>query len=167
MYYTLILVTLLLPFKASAQADTLNQYNAEGERTGWWLVYLDEQLKEVKDSSKATHLKYTIYKGKFDYYNMGTIGSKKSPVIFPESDTLLVNGLKLLNGEYRSNHKNGQTQFILVAKNGVFVDYKEFYPNGQLKTHFDYTEVCGEKPYQWCIYMYEKDGALKYKGYSR
>lgn len=148
------------------QADTLNRTDENGERTGWWVVYLDNNLKEVKDSSEATHFNYALYQGKFSYYNMGAIGTKKTPVIFPASDTLEVNGIKLLNGEYKSNYPDGSVRFVLTVDQGIFVDYKEYYKNGNLNTHFKYTPECGT-PYHCCILMYNKDGSLKYEGTNR
>jgi len=68
-----------------SQTDTLNRTNASGERYGWWIVYLDNNLEEVKDSADATHCHYTMYKGKFNYYNMGPIGTKKRPLFFQET----------------------------------------------------------------------------------
>lgn len=149
-----------------SQSDTLNRFDAAGERTGWWIVYLDDNLDQVKDSSAATHFHYTLYKGKFNYYNMGAIGSDKTPVIFPESDTLVINGLKLLNGVYRSNFKNGKTRFELTVENGIFVDYKEYYENGNINTHFKYIAECGT-PFHGCILMYNKDGSVKFEGTNR
>lgn len=163
----LIFLTLLLcTFISSAQVDTLNRTDANGERYGWWIVYLDDNLEEVTDTAEATHYHYTLYEGKFNYYNMGAIGTKKTPVIFPTSDTLETNGIKLLNGEYRSNYPNGQVRFILTVNQGVFTDYKEYFENGNLNTHFKYTPECGT-PIHCCIIMYNKDGSLKFEGTNR
>ncbi|MBK6951013.1 MAG: hypothetical protein IPH24_02920 [Crocinitomicaceae bacterium] len=163
-----ILLSILILFgvKAIAQSDTLNKTNADGARYGWWIVYLDDNLEAVKDSADATHYHYTIYSGKYNYYNMGAIGTKKTPVIFPASDTLETNGIKLLNGEYKSNYKNGKLRFVLTVENGIFVDYKEYYENGNLNTHFKYTPECGT-PIHCCILMYNEDGSLKYEGTNR
>lgn len=159
--------TLILFFTASnfcfTQTDTLNRINSSGERYGWWIVYLDDNLLDVKDSTDATHFHYTLYNGKFNYYNMGAIGTKKNPVIFPLSDTLVSNGIKLMHGEYKSNYPNGNIHFVLSVNKGIFYDYKEYYKNGQLKTHFKYTPECGT-PYHCCVTVYNKDGSLKYNG---
>ena len=74
-----------------------------------------------------------------------------------------INGIKLLNGEYKSNFPSGKTWFVLTVENGIFIDYKEYYENGNLNTHFKYTAECGT-PIHCCIYMYNKDGTLKYEG---
>jgi glycogen debranching enzyme len=157
------LLLLIVPFISIAQSDTLNKTNTNGERYGWWIVYLNDNLEAVKDTADATHYHYTLYTGKFNHYNMGAIGTKKTPVIFPASDTLETNGLKLLNGEYKSNFKSGSLRFVLTVQNGIFVDYKEYYENGNLNTHFKYTVECGT-PIHICILMYNEDGSLKYEG---
>jgi hypothetical protein len=159
----LFILLLAFAFVSRAQSDTLNKVNAKGERYGWWIVYLDDNLEAVKDTADATHYHYTMYSGKFNYYNMGAIGTKKTPVIFPSSDTLETNGLKLLNGEYKSNFKSGKLRFVLKVENGIFVDYKEYYENGNLNTHFKYTIECGT-PNHYCVLVYNEDGSLKYEG---
>jgi len=58
----------------NSQSDSLNKYDSNGEKTGKWVVYLDEYLGEVKDSSKAKYVRYDWYKGKFSYFQMGVIG---------------------------------------------------------------------------------------------
>ena len=149
-----------------SQSDTLNRINSDGEKTGWWIIYLDNDLKQLKDSVGATHCRYTYYTGKFDHYNMGTIGSNKSPVQFPPSDTLSFENLKLLNGEYISNHKNGEARFVLTAINGILTEYKEYYSNGQLKTHFIYSKECGS-PIRGCLKTFDKEGNLTYEGHNQ
>ncbi|MFA7273689.1 MAG: hypothetical protein WC044_07460 [Crocinitomicaceae bacterium] len=148
-----------------AQSDTLNRVDANNHKTGWWMVYLDPYLAETTDSTKAAYLKYTYYKGKFDYFNMGKIGAKKHPVV--SSTKTSQSGIVLLNGDYKSNFKNGQTRFVLSAKNGKLIEYKEYYSNGVLKIRFDYTASCGDHPFQYCIYQYRKNGVLKHTSTTR
>ena len=154
------LVTILFQ-SVVAQIDTLNRYDKNNKKTGWWIVYLDSDLAVIEDSTKAVYYRYSYFDGKFDYFNMGRIGTKKNPVIAPSGEK--VKELKLLNGEYRANHSNGQTRFVLSASKGKLIYYKEYYSNGVLKTHFDYTQSCGDTPFHYCIYQYNKDGSLKNK----
>ncbi|UKN03756.1 hypothetical protein K6119_09655 [Paracrocinitomix mangrovi] len=149
-----------------AQSDTLNLYNTNGEKKGWWVIYLDHNLEQVDDSTKATHCRYTYYTGKFDHYNMGAIGTKKTPVIFPKNDTLTFGGLTMLNGTYSSNYKGGKIHFELSADAGILKEYKEYYKNGQLKTHLIYSEKCGA-PIRGCIKLYDENGKLTYDGTNR
>lgn len=151
---------------AIAQTDTLNRLDNNGEKVGWWLVYLDQDLKQIKDSSGATYCKLTLYTGKFDHYNMGKIGSKKFPVESSESDTLYYKGYKLLNGTYTSNYKNGKVRFELTASNGILTEYKEFYENGQIKTQIIYSNQCGT-PLRCCIKQYDESGNLTFDGVNQ
>lgn len=158
----LLLIFLAITFSSQitiAQNDTLNRFDQNHKKTGWWVDYLDKNLASTEDTSEAKYYRYSYYEGKFDYYNMGRIGSEKHAVIAPESN-ISQNKIQALNGEYKVNYDNGQTKYFLSAKNGRFLEYKEYYDNGNLKTHFDYTKSCGDTPFEYCIYLYKKDGTL-------
>ncbi len=155
-----ILALALFSLSAISQNDTLNRYDSNQKKIGWWKVYLDKDLAETKDTSKANYFKYSYYEGKFDYFNSGKIGSKKNPVIAPISDES-GEEIPALSGEYKANHSNGHTKYVYVAEEGKLLEYREYYKNGTLKTHFDYKENCGVTPFQFCIYLYKKDGTLK------
>jgi hypothetical protein len=161
-----MLLIVLCSASSFAQSDTLNQLDASLEKSGWWIIYLDDDLKQLKDSTGASYCRYTFYTGKFDHYNMGTIGSKKNPIQFPESDTLKIGNFKWLNGDYIANHKNGNVHFILSAKSGILTEYKEFYANGILKSHLIYSKECGA-PIRTCIKSYDKHEKLTYSGHNR
>lgn len=147
---------------AISQVDTLNNIDVNNEKTGWWIIYLDQDLAVTTDMSKAKYYKFSYFDGKFDYFNTGKLGTNKNPVIATAS-SLVNNDIPALNGEYKANYCNGQTRFILIAQNGKLKEYKEFYKTGTLKTRFDYTESCGDTPFHYCIYLFKKDGSLKTK----
>lgn len=157
-----ILAILVIYQSAIAQSDTMNRFDANNKKTGWWLVYLDKDLAITEDTKKANYYRYSYFEGKFDYFNMGRISTRKNPVIAPTSFKSN-NEIKPLDGEYIANYSNGQGRFILIAQNGKLIEYKEFYKNGILKTRFDYTESCGDSSFHYCIYLYKKDGSLKIK----
>ena len=149
-----------------SQSDTLNQLNSNLEKTGWWITYLNKDLAKTSDSTQAKYYRYSYFEGKFNYYSMGPIGTKKSPVIGPTS--MQSDGeIPALHGEYKANYNNGQTQFILKAENGRFTEYLEYYKNGNLKTRYDYTKSCGNSLLEYCIYQYKKNGELKMEGRLR
>lgn len=158
----LSLLVLLLTCKiASAQSDTLNRLDANNEKIGWWKVYLDKDLGKTEDLSKAIYFKYSYFVGKFDYYSMGRIGTKRnpvSPVLTKVNDVFMA-----LDGEYKANFSDGQPRFILIAQDGKLQEYKEFYKNGKVKHVFKYNETCGDTSFHYCIYLYKKDGTLKTK----
>jgi len=147
-----------------AQTDTLNRTDEKGHKTGWWITFLDKNLKELPSSQGATHCKYAYFHQRFNTYNMGPLGTKDSPVEFPPNDTLTLNGYKLLNGEYVARYQNGKIRYRLNAMNGVLLLYEEFFSNGALKTRIDYSPTCG-RPVKACIETWNKQGKKK-RGYT-
>ncbi len=145
-----------------SQADTINLFDSNHEKVGWWLTYLDKDLAETKDSSNAVYFKYSYFDGKFDYFKTSKLGTNKNPVIAP---TPIKTDLKIkpLHGEYKANFKNGKTRFSLTSQNGRLLEYQEYYKNGNLKHVFKYTESCGDTEFHYCIYLYNNDGSLKLK----
>lgn len=65
--FGLLLTVLIINVSASAQVDSFNQFDTNGKKVGWWIVYLDKDLKTVEDSSEATYYRYTLFDGKFNY----------------------------------------------------------------------------------------------------
>jgi antitoxin component YwqK of YwqJK toxin-antitoxin module len=162
-----LLLMLSVCQSAFSQNDTLNRYDSNEKKTGWWIVYLDDNLAELKDSSEATYYRFNLFKGNHECYNMGPIGTKKNPVIFPENNSTIKPGIQRLNGVYKANYKSGVLKFQLEVHDGKLTDYQEFYENGILKTHFDYTKSCGDSPFNYCVTTYKKDGSIKYEGYAK
>lgn len=159
----ILLITILISQFSRSQSDTLNQTDSNFQRKGWWIVYLDKDLALTKDTTEAVYYKFSYFDGKFDYFNMGRIGTRKNPVIAP-STLISKSEIEPLDGEYKANYTNGQARFVLIAKNGKLIEYKEYYKDGTLKTRFDYSESCGDTPFHYCIYQFTKNGELKYKG---
>jgi antitoxin component YwqK of YwqJK toxin-antitoxin module len=162
-----IILTLFVVFASCytySQVDTLNQVDAEGKKTGWWITYLNANLQVLKDSSGATHCMYNYYVTNNYTYRFGEgYGSKKTPIQFPENDTLKLGDYTLLDGKYITKHKNGNVRSAISASNGILIDFKMYYPNGQLKLEIIYSTECGA-PIKHCLKEYKKDGSLKYKG---
>jgi len=150
---------------AHPDINQLNRINEEGEKTGWWIVYLDDNLKQLEDSVGATHCMYNYFTGKFYHYSLGIggLGSKKTPLQFPAGDTLKLGNFNLLSGDYVTNYQSGNVQSVLSAENGIATEYKEYYPDGQLHLHFIYSAACGA-PIHMCLKEYDKSGMLKYDG---
>ena len=151
---------LILSTSILAQSEGINQYDANNEKTGWWIIYMDKNLKTVEDSSEASYYRYGYFIGKFNYYSMGPIGTRRNPMVPPESQQNS-NSLILLNGTYEGHYSNGRVRFRLKAKDGKFISYEEFYKTDVLKTFFDYTTSCGSTEFNFCISEYNKDGSLK------
>jgi hypothetical protein len=162
-----LLLALFICQSAFSQNDTLNQYDGNDNKKGWWVIYLDDDLAEVKDSSEATYYRLNLFKGDYGFYNMEPLGTKKNPVIFPENNSTPKSGMQPLNGVYKANYKNGVLKFRLEALGGRLTDYQEFYENGNMKTHYNYTKSCGDTPLHYCITNYKKDGTTKSQGTVR
>ncbi|MEN9999752.1 MAG: hypothetical protein RI922_2742 [Bacteroidota bacterium] len=147
---------------SKAQSDTLNRFDANNKKIGWWIVYLDCFLAISDDGNRINYYMFSYFDGKFNYFNIGKIGTKRNPVIRPASHKIS-SQTQPLDGEYKANFSNGQTRFVVNAQKGILKEYKEFRKDGTLKTRFDYTESCGDTPFHYCIYLYKKDGSLKTK----
>lgn len=157
-YFSFYLTLHLLLFSSDivGQTDTLNRKDAKGNKTGWWITYLDHNLKELTSDNGAMYCKYSFYFNHHNTYNMGPIGTKEHPVEFSRTDTLsyTFQTFKLLHGEYLSRYANGQIHYQLIAKQGVITLYMEFNQSGQLKTKIDYSTTCGA-PRSVCIDTYK------------
>ena len=98
---------------ANSQSDTLNRYDGNQQKMGWWKVYLDKNLSSTNDSNQAVYYKYSYYQGEFDYYPLSRFGSDKQPVLASVPKTSAT--INALDGEYKVNFKNGSPKFILLA----------------------------------------------------
>jgi hypothetical protein len=149
--------------QAYCQADTLNQLDANGKKTGWCVAYMDQDLRVLKDSSGASFCMYNYYRNDIWLYRFGEgYGTKKSPVIFPTSEPLKLGNYTLLDGKYITNYKNGNLRSELTMVKGYMTGFKKYYPNGQLEFEIIISEECGA-PIQHCLNGYKKDGSLAYK----
>lgn len=164
-----LVLTLLFVFgstQAFCQSDSLNQLDSDGKKTGWWITYLDENLKVIKDSSGATHCMYNYYLRNIFLYRFGEgYGSKKYPIIFPDNDTLKLGNYILLDGKYITKYKNGNVRSVLTASKGIVIEFKKYYSTGQLNFEIIISKECGA-PVQHCLREYNKNGSLKYEGHT-
>jgi len=162
------IITLLVVFSSVhtfSQSDTLNQIDSNGKKTGWWIIYLNDNFEKLEDSVGATHCMYDYRTGWFSHYSWGKdLGSKKHSVYFPNNDTLKLGNYTLLNGDYIIKYKDGTVWTVLSTSNGKLIEYKKFWPNGQLDDHFIYSAECGA-PIRTCLMEYNKKGELVYDGY--
>ncbi len=158
------LVIVLVSQASVGQGDTLNRSNVKGEKTGWWIVYVDEDLSRTDDTLEARFAVYSWFEDDFEYFKMGRIGTRKQPVIAPAVKPNTNWTIPPLDGKFIAKHKNGTIRFEVLANEGRLTYFKEYYKNGILKTHFDFTESCGDTAQHYSIFQYDKDGELKYKG---
>ena len=165
-YAILTFLVVFSSIQTFSQSDTLNQIDSDGKKNGWWITYLDMNLEVLEDSVGATHCMYNYYHRNIFLYRFGEgYGSKKYPVHFPENDSSRLGNYILLNGEYITKHKNGNIRSVLSASNGFLIDFKKYYPEGQLKLEIIYSTKCGA-PKQHCLKEYDRNGNMKYEGYT-
>ena len=164
-YLKLILFLFLISSsKLYAQSDTLNQYDANGEKTGYWIIYLDANWKKITDSTQACSSRYAYFIKGGNLYPMASWGKK--------GYTLKRNGQvvecktgnpELLDGEYKWYDNKGSLISTHVLKNGIYQSYEYYYKNGVLKGGFAYTEQCGNTLLDYCMFLCDKKGNITSK----
>lgn len=163
-----VILPLLVVFNSVhtfSQADTLNRLDSDGKKTGWWIVYLDEDLQILKDSNKATHCMYNYYTRDIYHYRWGiSLGSRKCPVHFPENESLKLRNYTLLHGKYITKYENGNIRSELLFSNGYMTGYKRYYETGELAAEIIVSGECGA-PIEHCLKEYNKDGNITYEGH--
>jgi hypothetical protein len=157
--FRIILLTLLTTgsLKYSfAQDTTLNRFNTSGQKHGKWLVYLDNNWKEVSDSSQAVYRRFTIYDNGFNIFPMGPSG-KKGWKLRPET----AGNSGLLNGEYSWVKPNGEVNSTHSFTDGQYNDCKEYDSNGNMIQHFDFSKRYKDELNTYFLYQYDKNANLK------
>lgn len=137
----------------------LNQYDSTNRKNGKWIVYWDENWKEVKDSSKAKYTRYTLYNNGKETYSMGPCGRKGWKL---EGNT----SVKMLDGTYKWYDDKGRLSSEHVFKNGEYLDCKEYKTStGKLDQHWAFSQLYRGWPNTFALYQYKDDGTVKYFAY--
>ena len=111
---------------AFAQADTLNQKDESGKKTGYWII--TGSMSPEKGYSAESKIEEGRYKrsrkqGQWTKYHKN--GQIRSKIIF-------INGRS--SGEYETYFDNGQLEEKGNFKGGKYTgDYEMYYPNGQIR----------------------------------
>ena len=155
----LSILCLILSSFGFSQSESINQFNANGEKDGKWIVYLDKNWAKTSDSSKAIFCRFTYYDNGTNLYPMGSCGGKNYTLL----DTASSNEkIELLNGEYKWYDEKGRLSSVHLFKNGEYVFCKEYYQSGQLNQLFDYSRKCDGQLHSWVAFIYDKNGNLKF-----
>ena len=149
------ILSLIFVFGLTVLASGQNQLDANGNKHGKWTVYLDNDWKEIKDSSKASFFRYTVYDHGSNIYPMGPCG-KKGWKLETTSKS------KQLDGDYKWVTDKGQLSSTHSFKNGEYLDCKEYYANGKVNQHFAYSKQYKDEPNTYCFYQYDKSDKLKF-----
>jgi hypothetical protein len=104
-----------------AQTDTLNKYNAQGKRHGYWICYLNDKFK-VSDSIKASYIGFDLYDNGQNLTRIGKQRSQKNEKIVdsivPASNNF--GRFKLLNGKVQFYNSRS----ILLAEELFFQGFR-------------------------------------------
>jgi hypothetical protein len=167
-YRALALILLLFgPITpCTSQGTKLNQIDSTGKKDGKWVIYLNKNWKEVKDSNKAFFYSYTYYRKDKNIHPMGHCG-KNWKVVQSEGSNSQTVRIKLLNGEYTWKDYKDKTRCIAVFSNGECLSFKWFYSNGLPQSTWDYTKKYKEQAYSYWFAVYNKKGTAKEYYYRR
>lgn len=144
---------------SAGQTTSINQYNSDHKKQGKWIVYWDDNWKEVNDSSKASFYRYTFFDNGENIYPMGPCGKKGWKL---ETTNKSESKPALVDGEYKWKDKNGKLSSTHVFLKGEYQECKEYFSDGKLSQHFAYTKKFRDQPNTYCIYHYNKKGELKF-----
>ncbi len=134
------------------QNFAINQLNEKGKKTGKWLIYLDENWKEVKDTNASIYKYYDEYLNGKPLIGIGKIKHKN------RLEEPAKNNGKLLNGEYKWFKKDNSLLEKFYFRNGELVNSQEYKKNNEVEFYFDYTISYDNNPYSYGMYYYMKNG---------
>lgn len=157
---TLSFLLLAITFFYS-QSEPLNQLDAKGKKNGKWIVWLDKDWKKASDSTTAVYFRYNYFDHGANLYPMGPCGGGGYTLQVVKGGSVKKGNAVLLDGEYNWVNQKGKIRSTHNLQNGMYVSCKEFYSNGQLQTHFDYTKKCEGQPHSSYTHLYDKKGNLK------
>lgn len=103
--YILILFFYALTFTVNAQInnDTLNKYNENKQKQGYWKVYLTEKLIETKDSTKAYFFAFDYYEEgiQIGFFSIADNFRKNARKIIFENEKPVKGEISILNGNIK------------------------------------------------------------------
>jgi hypothetical protein len=141
-----------------SKSDTLNKFNVEGRKTGYWKVYLDEHVNPVKSDTSACFYAYNLYDNGSPVFVFSRTKMKaKSRQVY--SDSLPQRGSpKLLAGTFKWYVGNGN-------------EFEEIYDRGCVQYIRGYSKQGNQEPALIWEYDYTKRynhtlGSALYTEYS-
>src|SRR5437762_858049 len=96
--------------------------------------------KNAVRTNKVNFYSITYFNHGANIYAMGPWGGKNTKLEGLPNSTVKKGNAKLLDGEYKWYNGKGGLRSVHVLKNGWYVSFKEYYPDGTLQTDFDYTK---------------------------
>jgi hypothetical protein len=142
---------------AQAYEKLIDRLDKDGKKDGWWMVFLDENWKEV-DESKAVYRCYTWYIHGQNMYLMCTSGKKGWKLMNSDGEVKPVKGIaNVLDGEYKWIRKDGKLGSVHKFNKGWYTDCKKYNKRGQLQQHVDYSKKT-ETNNTFLLHQYNKKG---------
>lgn len=155
---TFLCLLLAMTIPSFCQNSDLNQKDANGKKNGRWVVYLDKDWRRTEDSSEAWYYRFTWFDRGTNVYPMGPCGRKGYRL---EPSQAKSGKPALLDGEYRWYDATGKLSSVHVFVQGEYVSCKEYFRDGKLSQHFDYTKKCEGDTLGWMVTIYHKNGQIK------
>ena len=152
MKYVYISILLIYCFVVFGQPSALNQFNGSGKRQGKWLIYIDKNWKEVKDTNLYVYKFYDEYLNGKPLIGIGKIKHNERLEEPTENED------KFLNGEYKWIKKNNTLLEKHFFRNGELVNSQYYKKNNVVEYYIDYTITYENNPYTYGMYYYMKNG---------
>lgn len=128
---------LIFSLSSLAQNDTLNQYNSNHKKEGFWICYLDKNLK-LSDSTNATYYGYELFD---DGINRTHLAKRNMKVFLVKQPKELkdTSRLVLLDGKFILSNKNGTEKSIEEYRNGYSYIFRGLTTN-KAKNIYDFEQ---------------------------
>lgn len=144
--------------------DTLNKYDVNKHRTGYWVEYLNKNLLPAENKKEAVFYRYAYFENGIEIFPnwVGGIYAPSNTILKFEDRTHLAkkDTVVLLNGKHQVYNKMG----VLIGEdyytNGMLKYSKNYYKNGQLSEYVDYRKKYNQIPFSFLNIGYTKSRQL-------
>jgi len=162
--FIIILTCIINSVYSQIKLDTLNKYNDNRKKHGYWLTYLDTNLNACRDLKKAA------YYG-FDYYENGQLINPiqqfknriAKKVAFDKKPQ--IGNPTILDGKYVFYDKLGNVEYVEVFNNGTTVTKTAYTYKRKTNILFSREVIDYSKPYKnqinsFCFEYYLKSDTI-------
>ena len=144
--------------------DTLNNYNEKGKRHGYWVEYLNKELRLVK-KEEASFYRY-VYYDNGTYLSAPSGFSSKKMICKIDGDKPKKDTLVLLNGIYFLYTKKDKIESKAYYKKGLLVILIAYNVRTSVKSAmFDFTKHYNNQEYSYYIEEYDDKAVLNWSGF--
>ena len=148
--------------------DTLNKYDGQYKKQGWWLVYLNDTLISVENKEAASYQVYIYYEEGFSPHNFcgkDQYFKRTASKITREGRTPKKGIPDLIDSTFRFYDGKNKLLFSETFKKGYYVERKEYHYNKQGKCYekilSDFSKVYSKNyPNSYYVEKYTADDKL-------